>query len=212
MNWPYLHRAPCRPGAVAAALLLFLIVAGPGWAASVTTTLVAPGAIWSFLDDGSDPPAEWISPYFDDIAWEEGSAKLGYGNGDEETELSFGPDPRNKHIAYYFRSTFVVEDASAYTNLTLSLLRDDGAVVYFNGTEIFRNNMPAGLVTYRTLAVTNVGPAAELVFFTTNVHVSFLAEGTNLLAVEVHQFRTNSADLSFDLQLTGTRPVLSLER
>ena len=212
MKWPDVNRALIRSAALGAVLLLALVWASSASAFSLTTTLVPAGAVWSFLDDGADPPANWISPYFDDIFWASGSAKLGYGNGDEETELNFGPDPKNKHITYYFRRSFVAEEASAYTNLTLSLLRDDGAVVYLNGTEVFRNNMPSGPINYRTLASTNVGPAAELIFFTNTVHVSFLAEGTNVLAVEVHQFRTNSTDLSFDLQLTGTYPVLSLVR
>ena len=36
-------------------------------------------------------------------------------------------------------------------------MRDDGAVVYLNGTEVFRSNMPTGTITYTTLASTTVG-------------------------------------------------------
>ena len=51
-------------------------------------------------------------------------------------------------------------DPSLYQSLALSILRDDGAVAYLNGTEVFRTNMPAGAVSYATLASTAVSGAA----------------------------------------------------
>ena len=212
MNSTCLTRTIARFAAIAAFCLLAFLPEFSARATTATVTLVPAGSIWNYLDDGSAPAPDWVSIYFDDIFWQSGSAKLGYGNGDEETELSYGPDARNRYVTYYFRQSFVVEDAAGYTDLTLSLLRDDGAVVYLNGSEVLRSNMPLGPIGSRTLALTNVGPAAELLFFTNSVHPSFLAEGTNVLAVEVHQFRTNSADLGFDLQLTGTYPVPLLVR
>ena len=44
-----------------------------------------------------------------------GTAELGYGDGDEYTVVSFGPDPNNKYITTYFRHAFNVVDASACT-------------------------------------------------------------------------------------------------
>ncbi len=51
------------------------------------------------------------------------------------------------------------------SNVNLTLLRDDGAVVYLNGTEIVRSNMPTGTITSTTAAVTNVEGAAESQLF-----------------------------------------------
>ncbi len=45
----------------------------------------------------------------------------------------------NNYITTYFRYTFNVPDRSLYTGLNLSVLRDDGVVVYLNGTEIWRD-------------------------------------------------------------------------
>ena len=71
-----------------------------------------------------------------------GSAPFGYGDGDEATVLSYGPAVTNKFITTYFRRAFTVANTSVIHALTLRLLRDDGAVVYLNGAEVFRSNMP----------------------------------------------------------------------
>jgi len=83
-------------------------------------------------------------------------------------------------------------------------LRDDGGIVYLNDTEIFRSNMTNAPVVYSTnWAVTAVGGADESTFFTTNVNPALLINGTNLLAVEIHQQSATSSDVSFDLRLTA---------
>src|SRR5438874_12516112 len=63
--------------------------------------------------------------------------------------------------------------------------------------------MPAGPVQPSTTAVADVGSTEEATFFKRTVPPTELHSGTNLLAVEIHQFATNSTDLSFDLELTG---------
>ncbi|MCH8044515.1 MAG: metallophosphoesterase, partial [Planctomycetes bacterium] len=105
-------------------------------------TLVAAGAEWNYLDDGTDQGTAWIEPTFNDGTWASGPAELGYGDGDESTVVSFGPDTSNKYVTTYFRKTLNVTDAADVLNLTLDLKRDDGAVVYLNGQEVIRSNMP----------------------------------------------------------------------
>jgi hypothetical protein len=55
--------------------------------------LVAPGARWRFLRGSAPLPADWKEPDFDDSAWEEGPAGIGYGDGDDVTDLLDGRDP-----------------------------------------------------------------------------------------------------------------------
>ena len=87
-------------------------------------------------------------------------------------------------------------------------MRDDGAVVYLNGTEVFRSNMPTnGAITFTTLASTNVGGGDETTnSYSTLLSPGLLLNGTNLLAVEIHQSSGGSSDISFDLELLGMRP------
>jgi hypothetical protein len=167
--------------------------------------IIPSGAVWKYLDNGTDQGTAWRSPTFADGAWAAGSAQLGYGDGDEATTVSFGSDPNNKPVTTYFRRTFNIGDPSAYHQLTVRLLRDDGAIVYVNGAEAFRSNMPAGAVNYRTFAATGVADADENKFFSGTIDPALLVRGTNVIAVEVHQDRINSSDISFDLELVGSK-------
>lgn len=162
-------------------------------------SLVSTGAVWRYLDNGTDPGALWTTPEFNDIAWASGRAQLGYGDGDEATVVSYGPDPNNKYPATYFRRAFNIPDPSALTNFMVSFLRDDGGIVYLNGVEVLRDNMPAGAVTYRTYASANSEDATVA-----PVDPSLFVAGNNVLAVEVHQVNATSSDLSFDLSLFAT--------
>ncbi len=171
--------------------------------ARAQNVLISTGSTWSYLDDGSDQGSAWAEPAYDDSAWATGPAELGYGDGDEATVVSYGDHANDKHITTYFRHHFTVADPSVYGSLELNVLRDDGAVVYLNGIEVFRTNMPAGPIDYLTLSSTWIGGIEELTFYSTPVSPTLLSAGTNVLAVEVHQGDPVSSDLSFDLELLG---------
>jgi hypothetical protein len=182
----------------------------PAEAFGQESTLVPVGALWRHLDDGSDAGTAWRGPLFDDSGWAEGPAQLGYGDGDEATLIQSGPEDAH-FVTTYFRHRFEIPSAEAVEKLTLSLLRDDGAVVYLNGVEVFRTNLAAGPIDASTLALSNVSSAGEDRFHTVSVSPCALANGSNVLAVEVHQASPTSADVSFDLSLLAdaTPPVLA---
>ena len=194
-------------------LLLCLTLA---WLPPVSThaaALVPFGSIWKYLDDGSNQGTNqnnlWRTADLEDDGWGSGPAQLGYGDGDESTEVGYGTNAALKYITTYFRRTFDVPDTNAFTNLVLNLIRDDGAVVYLNGIEVFRNGMPAGTILYNTLATSN----GENSIGSTNVSPTLLVAGANLLAVEIHQFAPDSSDISFDLELSDGRndsPVVNI--
>jgi hypothetical protein len=171
---------------------------------TVEDTLVSAGSTWKYLDNGSDQGPAWYGMTFNDGSWQSGPAELGYGDGDEATVVSYGPNSNSKYITTYFRHSFNVVDTAVYMSLSLSVLRDDGAVVYLNGAEVFRTNMPSGSISYTTQASSAVGDPNEDNYFSTSVDPSKLRNGTNVLAVEIHQRSGNSSDISFNLKLTGT--------
>ncbi|MHC4959675.1 MAG: hypothetical protein ACYTGN_15020, partial [Planctomycetota bacterium] len=136
--------------------LVLALSPSPSHSASEDEVFVAAGSDWTYLDDGSDQGTEWREVGFDDGAWSSGPAELGYGDGDEATTVDYGTK-RDKHITTYFRHAFTVAELPSATELALRLKRDDGAVVYINGTEVFRSNMPNGLIGFDTLASKNAG-------------------------------------------------------
>ena len=166
-----------------------------------TGTLIARGAEWKYLDTGSDQGTGWRASAFNDSSWSSGNAELGYGDGDEATTVSFGSDGANKHITTYFRKSFNVTDPASVSQLTLRMRRDDGAVVYLNGTEVARSNMPGGEIAFGTLASSG---ADESTFFEFTLDRSLLVAGNNVLAVEVHQVVPDSSDISFDAELISS--------
>jgi hypothetical protein len=166
-----------------------------------SVTLIATGSVWKYLDTGSAPASDWTSVNYDETGWKSGPAKLGYGVGDEATPVSFGPNPAQRYITTWFRQRFVVEDASVVNHLVFRLRRDDGAVIYLNGNEVYRENMPSGTVQSSTTALADISSTEESTFFSRITPTTGLLTGTNVVAVEVHQFSTNSPDLSFDLEI-----------
>ena len=169
------------------------------------TVLVQSGAArWRYLDNGSDAGAAWSSPAFNDAAWASGPGQLGYGDGDEATVLTAAAAGGTHPITTYFRHAFTVADPTRFVDLEVKLLVDDGALVYLNGAEVVRQNLPAGAVDSKTLASASISGTAENAFTTYRISAKHLTGGTNVLAVEVHQSAANSSDLGFDLSLTGS--------
>ena len=165
------------------------------------TVLVPAGANWTYLVAGTDQGTAWRGLSFDDSSWAEGPAELGYGDTGEATVVGFGPNAEAKFVTSYFRHTFNVDDASVFTNFLVRLVRDDGAIVYLNGVEIFRSNMPEGDVSFSDLAPGAVDGDDETDFFLHSFLDNHLSDGSNVLAVEVHQVNVASSDLSFNLEL-----------
>ena len=173
-------------------------------------TLVSTGAVWSYRDTGEDLGTAWPMLGYSDRAWSNGPARLGYGNGGEGTVVSFGTNAAGKYITAYFRRFFRVDDAADFDSLTLRVLRQDGLLVYLNGSPVARNNLPPDPVNYLTLASTNASAAdGTSNFYTAAIDAGYLVPGTNVIAAEIHLSQANSPHLAFDLELTGTRTFLA---
>jgi hypothetical protein len=162
-------------------------------------TLIAPGSTWKYLDNGSNQGITWREPGFNDTSWSKGVAQFGYGDGDEETVISYGGNPNNKFITTYFRKPFTASNAADVTNLVLRLVLDDGAAVFLNGTPVVSEGLSPG-AAYDALA-SPMPVALQSTWRSYPLDARLLVEGTNVIAVEVHQSSVTSSNISFDLQL-----------
>ena len=167
--------------------------------AAVTSnfTVVPINGVWRYDDTGSDLGSAWSESGFDDAAWSSGPGLLAFNAGAvpaaTSTTLAAG------HTTYYFRQHFNFSGATSNVTLDIHAIVDDGAVFYLNGVEIFRQNLPAGPITYSTSALSPVddaGYSGPIV-----LPASSLVQGANVLAVEVHQ--ATSAATSSGIVLTG---------
>ena len=189
-----------------ARIVLFTLLAwlAPGLAERLaaaeptTNVLVAISQDWRYDASGTNQGTAWRSASFDDLAWAHGPGLLGAETAPLPEPL-LTPFPLPQIPTCYFRSHFNFTGDSGNTELRLKTIIDDGAVIYLNGTEVYRVRMPAGVITYNTLGNATVvdatyeGPV--------QLPTTALLTGDNVIAVEVHQSAPTSSDLVFGLTL-----------
>lgn len=188
--------------------------------------LIMPVTAWRYLDGGAPAGSLWMLPQFNDSRWPVGLAKLGFGLDDIVTTISLGfafdPEgfqeslpgfdsaprpslltaPQPASLTAYFRRSFMLpQDLFSYPALTLKFQSLDGAVVYLNGFEIGRWNMPGGAVDAQTPALGAVAPAQANTWHELPLPFNLLHQGSNTLAVEVHLASPASPAMGFNVQL-----------
>ena len=171
--------------------------------------LVSAGSNWKYLDDGSNQGNAWTGTLFNDVTWASGNSELGYGDGDEASVVSYGPSSSSKYITTYFRKTVNVVNPSQYFSLDLQAVRDDGIVVYINGVEVWRDNMPGGSIGHTTPANSTIAFGAESAWNQVTISSTYLVNGNNVIAVEIHQDSGSSSDISFNFKLSGNLTPIS---
>ncbi|NLF32423.1 MAG: lamin tail domain-containing protein [Planctomycetes bacterium] len=161
------------------------------------------GDDWLEIHNAGDAPADlagtaWTDPAYDDAGWPTGRGLL-------YVEGSTLPAPKNTpltigRMTYYFRTHFTLTgDPAQVASLDLSTIVDDGAVVYLNGVEVYRYNMPDGPIDYLTTSESTVNNAGVLGPLA--IPAGALEAGDNVLAVEVHQRDSGSSDVVMGLAL-----------
>lgn len=158
---------------------------------------------WKYLGNGSNQGTAWRAAGFNDSGWSTGTAELGYGDGDEATAIPIvdvsTASGTQKAATYYFRRTFTLANPGEITALSLTTEYDDAYAVYLNGTRIAGNLPTDPAYNYYS------GNAIEDLTETVTVPQALLQNGTNTIAVEVHQSGNTSSDVSMNLSLTATR-------
>jgi len=163
--------------------------------------LVKAGEEWRYWDKGDKPERAWASLDFDDSRWKLGLAPLGIGDN-PATTIDGGP-PNHRHISAFFRHTFDIADPAFYRSALLRLMSADGAVVYLNGKEIYRVNLPAGGVKPNKLATRGLTGLERDVFFPVKIDPASLRAGKNVIAAEIHLNSKRSNGMRFDLELSA---------
>lgn len=145
----------------------------------------------------------WKEKEYDETGWKSGAAPIGYGTS------SGLKTPCGTVQTVYFRKSFTVADAAALTGLGLLVKGRDGAVVYLNGREIERINLPADEeISAATPAATALAAnLSKMVVINAANGLNFLLTGENQIAVEMHAF-DYARGISFDAQLIDNRNTI----
>ncbi|MCR5313447.1 MAG: CotH kinase family protein [Bacteroidaceae bacterium] len=184
--------APIKLKAVAPAGFKFI-----GWksqSSKDSKTIFATGETWKYYDKGSLDNTSWTSTSYSDNSWTTATAPLGYGKGQSTQTNSY-------NTTYYFRKTFTLSSTPQTSDeFTLNYSVDDGMIVYINGKEAGRYNMPSGNVNYNNVSTTYASGNPDS--GTMTISSSLFKKGTNVIAVEVHNNSSTSSDIYWDANLT----------
>lgn len=177
----------------------------------VSPDIVSLGSVWKFSDTDGDLGTSWREPAYDDSLWSSGAAPLGYGSiRDNETgenhPIATNANRRYGQPTTYFRQSFEVSNPSSFLDLNLSMRVDGGVIVYLNGREVFRDANLVGEIDYSSEPINDASDSNEGDLDVYSIDLSALVEGTNVIAIELHNIAANS-DMVIDAQLSGTRPA-----
>jgi hypothetical protein len=156
---------------------------------------VLPEQIFDYTVPTASTPTNWMQPNIILTGWKKGKAGFGYGDNDD---LSVVPDAT---MAVYIRKSFSLAADFSYHDVKLHIDFDDGFVVYLNGFEIARKWIN-GTPTWNSAAFSPheatmySGGKPENIAIDTTLIKSLLITGKNVLAIEVHNYLSNSGDLS----------------
>ena len=167
-------------------------------------TILPEASTWEYYDQGSLDGQDWTSANFTTNGWGSGKAPLGYfvgGSREHNTVLDYGGSTSDKRPTYYFRNRLTLSETPGEGDVfTLNYVIDDGFIIYVNGTEAGRYNMPSGNASYSTFATTYAHgnpDSGELTLPT-----SLFKKGTNQIAVEIHNNAANSTDVYWECSIT----------
>jgi hypothetical protein len=161
-------------------------------------TIIRRGDLWKYRMGDSEPPANWNTLGFDDSEWPEGESGFGYGDDDDNTEVE-------QTLSLYTRKAFEIESNAGIFSAILSIDFDDAFVAYLNGVEVARSHIgtpgtPPAFddrgEDHEALMVQGMDPESF------EIDHSLFVEGSNILAIQVHNAEWSSSDLSLIPYLT----------
>jgi hypothetical protein len=171
---------------------------------------------WRYFNLDSWPGNSWMMPWFDDTAWKTGGAYLATKQETRGQEISTTlPSSKSAYHTYYFRKTFIVEDVSQVTRMSLNVDYDDAYVVYINGQKVASSNFACDWHRHKavcwpyphhSLIDTNADAPSEPRFPQVDLsweQMDYLVDGVNHIAVAVKQGVPESTDAAFMLTLYG---------
>ncbi len=208
---PYQFLFPSHVMAAGSRLLIFASDSNVTNLVDHWETAVNAATSWHYFVGSTAPDSNWRNLSFNHSSWSTGQGGIGFGDGDDATTIPLSSSGM-------MRKTFTISDTSQIIKAVFHMDYDDGFVAYLNGIEIARANLgvigdrPAydalASVSHEAVMYQGFGPDS---FYIDPVFLKqCLVQGTNVLAVEVHNVTTISNDmsaipfLSFGMRNAGT--------
>ncbi|HRI25430.1 MAG TPA: DUF11 domain-containing protein, partial [Ferruginibacter sp.] len=171
-----------------------------------STSLLSYGGMWRYysLNNYSAAPANvsglnWTEDAYNDASNWTNTANNSNAFGYNEPSVN-SPSQTNR-FTYYLRRDITVSNPSQYNSITLTVQYDDGFIVYVNGTEVARANMPSGSAPYGT----NPNNSRNYTDgdYVLDIPSSSFVNGNNQIAVALYNRNSGTTDFYYNMQLVG---------
>jgi len=190
--------------------LLLICLCFIAWSSSRSQTfdtLSHFGSAWKYYDSTFNiDSATWNTAAYNDANWSCGPTPIGYGDTWILTCIHSGcggtdcyPSCATKNITAWFRQKINVTNIANYDEVDVSAIADDGFIMYVNGVNVWSQNMPTTFNS-STWASSTISGGAETTQVTNVIPISNFINGTNVVAIELHQRGPTSSDLTWDGQ------------
>ncbi len=172
--------------------------------------LIAPNAQWEYLA-GRHAATNWTAieaiPEEAD-GWKVGKVSIGYGDGDDLTELK---DMKGAYTVVYARTEFELGPGQkeSIRELGLAISYDDGFIAYLNGHEVLRVGVGKGRGAEAEEVVSHEAGGYE--YFPLKDATQWLVDDDNILSIEGHNVSRSSSDFTLDPYLLAVPHKASSE-
>jgi beta-glucanase (GH16 family) len=196
-------------GAAVLAVSLFaavLIPAAP--AAAAPATVIGFGSSgWGYYRAEAAPPSNWRTTK---QKWTAGKAPLGFGHSTGPLGTKLPNGFKKKPLATYFQKTFTLAQVPS-NGITVTTWADDGVVLYVNGKEVLRSNLPTYGPKHDSYWAMNAPQAlrARAKQVTGTIPASALKAGTNIISAQVQSNWRETHNVTFDAQLAASRSAVA---
>lgn len=157
---------------------------------------------WRWQGGEAPTPANWQTTAFDDSLWAAGIQPLHSDFRSEGSRLTgFSPTARSVRL----RQSFTAANAPKIGELLVRVLAEDGFVLWLNGQEVARYNVPEGALDSAALALNPAASPLTEETFAVATPSQRLVNGTNVLAVQLFTAQpVGDADFFWNATLAAT--------
>lgn len=168
--------------------------------------LPASGTGWRWrlgTSEASSPVGAWRETGFvEDETWIPATMPIGFGAVTGMTFKTMVDEMRNSSLSLYLRTEFTIAPGEVPPALQLRFMLDDGFVLWINGVEVHRENLPGQPGDELTLDDEASSNYSEGLRVMETLEVTdYLVEGINTVSARLFNSAIGSSDLGLDLQL-----------
>jgi beta-glucanase (GH16 family) len=192
-------RGLIRPALLVVALVAATLVPTAPAAAAPATVVGFGSSGWGYYRAEAAPPSSWRTKA---QKWAAGKAPLGFGHSTGPLGTKVPNGFKKKPLATYFQKTFTLTHVPS-NGITVTTWADDGVVIYVNGKEVLRSNLPTYGPKHDKYWAMNAPQAlrARQKPVTATIPASALKTGKNLIAAQVQSNWRETHNATFDARL-----------